>query len=74
MRKWFKGVFAGGLIGLVAGLLLAPTKGEETREKVSKVTADLNERMKQLRSSAKETVEGIAEKAKTAFGGNNKTE
>jgi gas vesicle protein len=34
MGKIMKSLTIGGLIGFVAGLLFAPTKGEETRKKL----------------------------------------
>lgn len=35
MKKLLKGILGWGVIGFVAGLLLAPDKGEETRKKAS---------------------------------------
>ena len=74
MGKWFRGVFAGSLLGFVAGIFLAPQKGEKTREQVGQMTADLNERVKQFGDSAKATYSTISDKAKSTFGGNNKAE
>lgn len=34
MGKIIKGLTIGGIIGFVAGLLFAPSKGEETRQKL----------------------------------------
>jgi len=34
MGRGLKGLFTGGLLGIVAGILFAPQKGEETRKKV----------------------------------------
>ena len=35
MRRLFKILTLGGLLGFIAGLLIAPEKGESTRKKVS---------------------------------------
>jgi gas vesicle protein len=39
----------GGLLGLVAGLLFAPTKGEETREKLQSALAKGKEKFQEIK-------------------------
>lgn len=51
MGRWMKGLFAGGLMGLVAGVLFAPQKGEETRKKLQEAV-----------DKAKKAGEGVKEK------------
>ena len=74
MGKWIRGLFMGSLLGFVGGILMAPRKGEETREKVTRFSADVSDRVKHLTSEAVTTAESMAEKAKTTFGGNHKSE
>ena len=38
---YVKGMVAGGLVGLVVGILAAPKSGKETREALGKSTEDL---------------------------------
>ncbi|MFA4858492.1 MAG: YtxH domain-containing protein [Candidatus Margulisiibacteriota bacterium] len=68
MGKWLKGVFAGGLIGLVAGLLYAPRKGEDTRkklqetlEKARKAGADIKGKGEELVGKAKQKINEVLE-------------
>lgn len=44
--KTLLGLAAGAAIGAVAGLLLAPEKGSETRKKISSKTGDLADNVK----------------------------
>ncbi|MDD2982923.1 MAG: YtxH domain-containing protein [Crocinitomicaceae bacterium] len=39
-KKVALGVLAGAAVGAIAGVLLAPDKGSETRKKISKKTSD----------------------------------
>lgn len=44
--KTLLGIIAGAAIGAVAGILLAPDKGSETRKKLSSKTGDLADNVK----------------------------
>jgi gas vesicle protein len=67
-RKLFRGVFTGGLIGFVMGLLFAPQKGEETRKQVKGVSETLAEKAKQISQTVKEKSEEVKKMAKERFG------
>ena len=66
MGKFLKGLFAGGLVGAIAGLLMAPKKGEETRKKLSEISDDLSGRFKEISKEAKQKYEEIREKVSEA--------
>ena len=55
-----KGLFIGGLIGVVLGILYAPKSGKETRE-------DIAQKADELLGKAKEEYEKAVEKSKTAY-------
>jgi gas vesicle protein len=55
-----KGLFIGGLIGVVLGILYAPKSGKETRE-------DIANKADELLGKAKEEYEKAVEKSKTAY-------
>ena len=55
-----KGLFIGGLIGAILGILYAPKSGRETREDISK-------RKDELIAKAKEEYEQALEKSKRAY-------
>ena len=55
-----KGLFIGGLIGVVLGVLYAPKSGKETRE-------DIAQKADELLGKAKEEYEKAVEKSKTAY-------
>ena len=55
-----KGLFIGGLIGVILGVLYAPKSGKETREDIARTTED-------LLSRGKEEYEKAVEKSKTAY-------
>ncbi len=55
-----KGLFIGGLIGVVLGILYAPKSGKETREEIA-CKAD------EFLGKAKEEYEKAVEKSKTAY-------
>lgn len=57
---FFRGLLLGGLIGAVAGLLLAPKSGRELR-------ADISERADELISVAREEYEKGMEKGKRIY-------
>lgn len=54
--KFLAGFIVGGAIGVIAGVLLAPKSGEETRAMIADTTKDVFER-------ANETVKEIQHKA-----------
>ena len=56
--KFLAGVVVGGAVGAIAGLLLAPQTGEETREMLNDATKDVAKR-------TNDTVKEIQEKADT---------
>ena len=55
-----KGLFIGGLIGMVLGVLYAPKSGKETREDIARTTED-------LLSKGKEEYEKAVERSKAAY-------
>jgi gas vesicle protein len=55
-----KGLFIGGLIGVVLGILYAPKSGKETRD-------DIARKADELLDKAKEEYENAVEKSKTAY-------
>ncbi|MBU0686623.1 MAG: YtxH domain-containing protein [Candidatus Margulisbacteria bacterium] len=68
MGRWIKGLFTGGLLGVVAGVLFAPQKGEETRKKLSeamdkakKVGEDVKTKGEELASKAKQKIDEALE-------------
>jgi gas vesicle protein len=54
--KTLLGFLAGAAVGALAGILLAPDKGSETRKKISKKTGDLGD---SLKGSFSDFVDGI---------------
>ena len=54
--KTLLGFLAGAAVGVLAGILLAPDKGSETRKKISKKTSDLGD---SLKGSFNDFVDGI---------------
>jgi len=55
-----KGLFIGGFIGVVLGILYAPKSGKETREDIARTTED-------LLSKGKEEYEKAVERSKAAY-------
>ena len=55
-----KGLFIGGFIGVVLGILYAPKSGKETREDIVRITED-------LLSKGKEEYEKAVERSKEAY-------
>jgi gas vesicle protein len=55
-----KGLFIGGFIGVVLGILYAPKSGKETREDIARTTED-------LLSKGKEEYEKAVAKSKSAY-------
>ncbi len=50
------GIGIGVLVGAVAGLLLAPKSGEETRDELNKSMGDLNEKLNELKRTVTQKV------------------
>lgn len=63
--KVFFAALTGALAGGVAGILLAPEKGEDTRKKLNKEAQKAREELNDLVEKGKDTVEDLKkEKAK----------
>ena len=58
------GLVLGAIIGGLAGLLLAPRPGEETRAQVKERTAGLRERAGDLAVEARESLKGAIEEGR----------
>ncbi len=78
--KTLLGILAGAAIGAVAGILLAPDKGSETRKKLSTKTGDLADdvknsfgefidKVKNSYSKAEGHMEDLEQKTKTKMSG-----
>ena len=60
------GLILGGIIGALAGLLLAPKPGEETRSRVRERTAVLRQKAEELTAEARELVRDMIEEGRAA--------
>ena len=60
----FKGFLTGGLLGMIAGVLLAPKKGEETRQQLKEESDKLSEKAKPIFDQAKAKASEVFEKTK----------
>ena len=58
------GLLLGGVIGALAGLLLAPKPGEETRARVMERTAGLRQKAEELTAEARERVRDAIEEGR----------
>ncbi len=67
-ESFMKGLLFGTVAGVVAGILLAPKSGEETREDIKKLAVDLKERAEDAYMSAKKEVEKKVANVKKAGG------
>jgi len=67
-----RSLLAGGVLGAIAGLLLAPQKGDKTRKKLKDEGEKLNEKAQELGKTVKEKSAEVMEKAKEIFGTNKK--
>lgn len=56
-ESFMKGLLFGTVAGVVAGILLAPKSGEETREDLRKLAVDLKERATDLYDQARKELE-----------------
>ncbi|MEQ8909769.1 MAG: YtxH domain-containing protein [Vicingaceae bacterium] len=65
-------VAAGAAAGLVAGVLLAPASGEETRENLKKqgdkLKKDLSRKMEDISDESKEKLESLKKTASSVVG------
>ncbi|MFH1559862.1 MAG: YtxH domain-containing protein [Chloroflexota bacterium] len=59
------GLILGGIIGALAGLLLAPRLGEETRAQVMERTAELRHVAEELTAEARERLREAIEEGRT---------
>jgi len=59
------GIGIGVLVGAVAGLLLAPKSGEETRENLSKSLGDLSDKVSELGRTVSQKVTGVVERTRS---------
>jgi len=66
-RDFVAGVVAGGVVGLVLGILYAPKSGSETRETIRRSAEDLCERARSTGEEIKNRIEGLADCGKKAF-------
>lgn len=66
VTKFFSGVIVGAAIGAIAGILLAPQSGEETREKLTNMAKDVAEKtdktVKDIQDKADSIVSDMQEK------------
>lgn len=63
--KILLGFLAGAAIGAIAGILLAPDEGSETRKKISDGTSDLGDKLKDTFNDFVDTVKDKYHKAKS---------
>ena len=54
--KFFAGFLIGGAVGAIAGLLLAPQSGEETRDMIAQKSADLYDKTEDSLKEIKDRV------------------
>ena len=66
-EDWLKGLFVGGLIGAVLGLLYAPKSGKETREDICKSAGDMYEKAKQQYEQARMKMDELAGSGKELY-------
>ncbi len=64
--KFLAGFIVGGAIGAIAGILLAPKSGEETRQLIADTTKDVmrraDETVKEIQSKADDVVSDMQKK------------
>jgi len=54
---FFKGLLFGAVVGVTAGILLAPKSGSETREDIKKFSSDVQDKAQELYYSARKDLE-----------------
>ena len=64
--KFLAGFIVGGAVGALAGLLLAPQSGEETREMIAKTSTDIYDKteasIKEIKSKTESVVDDLQKK------------
>jgi len=50
MKKLLKNILGWGIIGFIAGLIIAPEKGEETRKKIKEAFDKGKEKFEEIKS------------------------
>ena len=63
-----KGFLTGGLLGLIAGVLVAPKKGDETRQELKTEGDKFSAKAKELTDTVKAKVTETVDQAKKIFG------
>lgn len=63
---FFKGLILGAAVGTVAGILLAPQSGEDTRKDIKKFALDVSDKAQDLYADSRKKVEDKIEALKTA--------
>lgn len=70
--KFLAGVLVGGAVGAVAGILLAPQAGEETREMLCEASKDVAEKtdktVKEIQDKADNVVSDLQKKSDEIMG------
>ncbi|MCS6775263.1 MAG: YtxH domain-containing protein [Chloroherpetonaceae bacterium] len=61
------GIGIGVLVGAVAGLLLAPKSGQETRDELSKALKDLSDRVSDISHTVSQKVSTAVEKTRATM-------
>ena len=59
------GIGIGVLVGAVAGLLLAPKSGQETRDELNKSMTDLNDKVSDLKKTLSQRVNSVVDKTRS---------
>lgn len=67
LNDWLKGLFVGGIIGAVLGILYAPKSGKETREDISKSAEELCYKSKEQYERAIQKIEKLVDEGKDKF-------
>ena len=55
-------VITGLLVGVAVGILIAPSKGSETRKKLSKSVNDLSDCLQDIIDTTRDKINGLADK------------
>lgn len=70
--RFLAGVIVGGALGAIAGILLAPQSGEETREMLSEASKDVAEKtdktVKDIQDKAENVVSELQQKGDEIMG------
>ena len=62
VAKFFAGFVVGAAVGAVAGILLAPQSGEETRELIAEKSKDLKDKANEIMANLQEKGDELIEK------------